>query len=245
MSRFLPFLLLAGLIVPAVSAEPPQYTVKRATGKIVIDGILDEADWSAASSVGAFQFPWWSAGDKEQTQVKILWDDKFLYISYKADDKHIWADHYDTNGDTCLDDCVEIFWNPNPDAGNSYHMFEMNCLGNLLSVTNNLTLKRSIKERESRILPPHIGQTLQGTVNNDADADTGWILEVAIRFEDYTELSGGNVPKDGDIWRAGLNRCGGKTNEQYSQWSPSRTPTPSFHAPNDFGKLVFSLQPVK
>jgi hypothetical protein len=226
-----------------VCAEVPQYTVKRAAGKITIDGILNEADWAAAQSVGPFQFPWWTAGDKEQTEVKILWDDKFLYISYKADDKHIWADHYNTNAETYLDDTVELFWNPNPTAGNGYHMFEMNCLGNTLAVTNNLT--RKIQERDSRIIPPHFGQTIQGTVNNDADTDSGWILEVAIRFEDYTELSGGKTPKEGDLWRVGLNRCGGKINEQFSQWSPSQTPKPNFHAPNDFGKLVFSMQAVR
>jgi len=244
MRKVLLIIAALSLFISALAfGQVPEYTVKRATGKITIDGILNEADWAAAASVGPFQFPWWTAGDKEQTEVKMLWDDKFLYVSYKADDKHIWADHYDTNSDTCLDDCVEIFWNPNPLAGNAYHMFEMSCLGNLLSVTNNLA--RNIKERESRILPPHIGQTIQGTVNNDADTDAGWILEIAIRFADYTELSGGKIPSEGDIWRVGLNRCGGKVNEQFSQWSPSLTPKPNFHSPNDFGKIIFSLQPVK
>ncbi len=226
-----------------VRAEVPEYTVVRAAGKIIIDGVLDEADWIAAPSTGAFQFPWWTAGEKEETEVKMLWDDNFLYVAFIARDAHIWADHWDTNSDTCLDDCVEIFWNPNPEAGNRYHMFEMNCLGNLLSVTNNL--KRPIKDRESRILPPHIGQTIRGTVNNDTDTDTGWTLEVAIRFSDYTELSGGAVPRPGKVWRVGLNRCGGKINEQYSQWSPSQTPKPSFHAPNDFGKVIFSGEMVR
>ena len=71
------------------------------------------------------------------------------------------------------------------------------------------------------------------------------MLEIAIRFTDYTELSGGKVPRDGDLWRVGLNRCGGKINEQYSQWSPSQTKQPSFHAPDDFGKVVFSTQKVR
>ncbi len=237
------FLVALMVCCSAALADVPRYTVKRATEKITIDGILNEADWEAAPSVGQFQFPWWTAGDKEQTEVKMLWDDDFLYVAFTCEDKHIWADHYDTNSDTCLDDCVEIFWNPNPSAGEGYHMFEINCLGNLLSVTNNR--KRSIKERDSRIIPPHIAQTIRGTVNDDSDIDTGWTLEIAIRFDDYTELSGGVTPRAGDMWRVALNRCGGKTNEQYSQWSPSQTPKPSFHVPNDFGKVFFSMEKAR
>ncbi|MCE5250225.1 carbohydrate-binding family 9-like protein [bacterium] len=235
------FLACAFLTAIPAFAEQPEYTVFRTTDGITINGILDEADWAAAPSVGDFQFPWWTAGEKEQTEAKMLWDGTFLYLSFKCSDKHIWADHYDTNSATCLDDCAEIFWNPNPSAGKGYNMFEMSCIGNLLSVCNDL--KKPILE--NKILPPHMAQTIRGSVNNDSDEDTGWILEIAIRFEDYTKLSSGATPKDGDMWRVGLNRCGGKTNEQFSQWSPSMTEKPNFHAPDDFGKIVFSMKKVR
>jgi len=230
--------------LPVVSqADVPEYTIMRTTGKMVIDGILDELDWASAQSFGDFKFPWFTEGEKTQTEVKMLWDNTFLYVSFNCDDKHIWAEHYDTNSKTFLDDCVEIFWNPNPEAGDMYNMFEMNCIGNLLSVYNNF--ERSIKERESTIMVPHIAQTIQGTVNNDSDTDTGWILEIAIRFSDYPELSKRQPPIAGDMWRVGLNRCGGKTNKQFSQWSPSQTPKPNFHVPKDFGKIYFSGNPIR
>lgn len=227
----------------AEGEDVPEYSVKRTTEKIVIDGILDEADWEAAQSVGDFAFPWWEEGEKEQTEAKLLWDDTFLYISYKCADKHIWAEHFDTNSTTYKDDCVELFWNPNPEAGDRYNMFEINCIGNLLSVYNNF--ERSIHERDSRIMVPHIAQTIQGTVNNDDDIDIGWIIEVAIRFSDYPELSKRTAHIAGDIWRIGLNRCGGKTNPQYSQWSPAQTPKPNFHAFQYFGRIIFSSKPVR
>jgi hypothetical protein len=221
--------------------EVPEYIVLRTTEKIVIDGILDEADWAAAIPVGDFKFPWWEKGEKEQTEVKILWDDTYMYVAFTCQDAHIWAEHYDTNSTTYKDDCVEIFWNPNPEAGDMYNMFEMNCIGNLLSVYNNF--KRSIHERESRIMVPHIAQTIKGTVNNDEDTDSGWVLEIAIRFSDYPELSKRTAPIAGDMWRVGLNRCGGKTNNQSSQWSPSSKK--SFHSPKDFGKIYFSSKSVR
>jgi hypothetical protein len=224
------------------AADVSEYQVMRTTGKITIDGLLNEADWAAAKPVGDFQFPWYTSGEKEQTQVKMLWDDTFLYVAYFCYDKHIWADHYNTNSETYLDDCVEIFWNPNPAAGKKYNMFEMNCIGNLLSVFDNLDNSKLL---DHKIRLPHIAQTIQGTVNNDADTDTSWILEVAIRFSDYPELFNAKTPKDGDMWRVGLNRCGGKINQQYSQWSPSQTAQPNYHVPDDFGKIFFINKPVR
>ena len=234
------FLLVSALsFATLASAEVPEYQVMRTTGKITIDGVLDEADWAAAKSVGDFVFKFWKEGEKEQTEVKLLWDDDFLYICYNCKDKHIWADHYNTNSDTYADDAVELFWNPNPGAGDNYYMFEFNCIGNLLSVCND----HKIPIKQNKIIPPHISQTIKGTVNNDSDEDTGWILEVAVRFSDYPGLFDGSTPKDGDMWRIGLNRCGGKVNPQESQWSPSQTR--SFHSPKDFGKIFFSMKKVR
>ena len=69
------------LITPAVVcateqvADLPEHTIMRATGPIVIDGRIDEPSWGAAAAVGDFVFPWWEAGDKEQTEARLLWDD--------------------------------------------------------------------------------------------------------------------------------------------------------------------------
>ena len=220
----------------SVFADLPEYNVKQTTEKIVLDGILDETDWEAAESSGPFVFPWWTEGEKEQTEVKMLWDDTFLYLAFRCDDAHIWADHYNINEPTYNDDCVELFWNPSPDKQSYYYQFEINCIGNLLSVK---------RPERVTIMLPYITQSIQGTVNDDSDTDTGWIVEMAVRFSEYPELSDAETPSPGDMWRIGLNRCGGKTNPQYSQWSPSQTDRPSFHQPDDFGKLVFSGDPVR
>jgi len=57
------------------------------------------------------------------------------------------------------------------------------------------------------------------------------------RFDEYPGLFTATPPKAGDM-------CG-KTNPQYSQWSPSRTDKPSFHQPQDFGRMVFSAEGVR
>jgi Carbohydrate-binding family 9 len=70
--------------------------------------------------------------------------------------------------------------------------------------------------------------------------DDSWTLEVAIPFKAYRQSLPNVFPKPGDVWRLNLNRCGGKTNEQFSQWAPGTEKMPQFHTPRDFGFVHFS-----
>jgi len=263
MKKILMLMILSTIIAASLYAadeEPdrPEYVIKRSTEKIVIDGVLDDPDWAKAESLGDLKFPWYNyekrevvqKAEIEQTEVKMLWDDTFLYVYYKCEDKHIWADHYNSNSRTYKDDCVELFWNPNPKAGNAFNMFEINCLGNLLSVYSDPDKKRIPgaprgNRRDRVIMVPHIAQSVRGSVNYDGDLDEGWIIEMAIRFEDYPVLLK-EKPRGGTLWRAGVNRCGGMTNWQDSMWAPEFGKTVgSFHLYQYFGKLFFSDEPVK
>jgi len=249
--------LIAAMILaaPAFAAdeEPgrPEYTIRRSTEKIVIDGILDDTDWAACRSLGPLKFPWYNyekhsevqRAELEKTDVKILWDDDFLYVAYICEDKHIWADHYDSHSHTYKDDCVEFFWNPDPAAGNAYNMFEINCIGNMLACFNNFDRKTRLTDRI--IMVPHVAQSVRGSVNWDGDLDEGWVIELALRFEDYPELLK-QKPRDGTLWRAGINRCGGMTNWQDSMWAPEFGKiVGNFHLYPYFGKLIFSDEKVK
>lgn len=63
----------------------PQFRlqIKKAIGKIVVDGVLDEPDWQSALPAGNFKqnFPFDSSLAIMQTEAKVTFDDQFLYIS--------------------------------------------------------------------------------------------------------------------------------------------------------------------
>ena len=65
-------------------------------------------------------------------------------------------------------------------------------------------------------------------------------LEAALPLSNFSEAGQRTPPSPGGSWRLNLNRCGGKTNLQFSQWRPSQTPRPAFHVPEDFGVVTFS-----
>jgi hypothetical protein len=85
-----------------------------------------------------------------------------------------------------------------------------------------------------------IATRVNGTLNNDTDRDDSWTLEVAIPFSAYRRSLPQIAPKAGDVWRLNLNRCGGKINEQFSQWAPGTEKEPQYHTPRDFGFVTFS-----
>lgn len=62
--------------------EPPVIEVKRATQTLTIDGRLEEADWGLATSVSDFfrREPRQGGAIRYETEVKFLYDDKFLYV---------------------------------------------------------------------------------------------------------------------------------------------------------------------
>ena len=231
--------LLSAVVSPVSAEDLPTYTVYRAGTPITVDGRLDEPAWVAAPDVGPFQFPWWQSGKKEQTVAKLLYDDKNLYVAYLCEDAHIWAEHTERDSAVCRDDCVELFVAPDPARPNAYFNIEMNVIGIFLDQFHpdgpGVPVKEEWNGRGIRI-----ATSISGTLNDDSDTDQHWILEAAIPFENYAPAAKHAPPKPGDVWRVGLNRCGGKTNEQYSQWSPSHTPKPAFHVPERFGRMIFS-----
>ncbi|MCA9039954.1 MAG: carbohydrate-binding family 9-like protein [Planctomycetaceae bacterium] len=222
----------------------PEYTILRASNPVVIDGKLDESDWQAAKSVGEFKFAWYVSGKKEQTVAKMLWDDEYLYVSYRCEDAHISATRTERGSSVWLDECVEVVTAPNADDSENYFNIEMNVNGAFLEGHHPEGLGSKSKERW-HCEGIKIATSVEGTLNEDSDVDSHWVLEAAIPFSAFAHVAKHAPPEPGDVWRLNLNRCGGTTNEQYSQWSPSTTKEPQFHFPQAFGRVHYSAKPVQ
>jgi hypothetical protein len=67
-----------------VNEQQYRLHIKKAKGKIVLDGVLDEADWQAAEATTPFrqQFPYDTSLAVQQSQARLTFDDKFLYLSF-------------------------------------------------------------------------------------------------------------------------------------------------------------------
>ena len=219
--------------------QPPVYEIHRTAMPIKIDGKLDEPAWFAAPLVGEFHFTWYKDGCQERTVAKMLWDDENLYIGHVCEDAHISALHTEHDGRIPEDDCFEVIFAPDPNRPEVYFNVEWNVVGGYL---DNFRPEGPTKPR-AKVWDAEgvrVAGTYVGTLNDDSDTDTSWTVEVAIPLKNFAKYMPHTPPLAGEHWNLNLNRHGGKTNMQYSQWSPGDTPAPNFHTPHRFGKAVFS-----
>jgi len=226
--------LILGALLSA-EAPIPRYEVKRAAGRIVIDGTPDEKAWESASRM-EFVFPWdTQTGARQKTTARLLWDDDNLYVAYECDDTDIVALHTERDDPTYLDDAVEIFINPKPSQTGVYFGLEMNARAVLYDY---LMADARYAFKRFNMQGVKLATSIRGTLNMRGDEDKGWSLEVAIPWVNFEELAKRPVP--GDVWTANLNRWDGvEPHRRLSMWSDPLQPQPHPHVPARFGQLVF------
>jgi hypothetical protein len=238
---------------------PPRgYVCCRATGPIKIDGKLDDAAWQVV--------PWSEPfvdieGDRKpaprfRTRVKMLWDDRCLYIAADLEEPHVWATLRQHDSVIFQDNDFEVFLNPDGDS-HMYAELELNAL----NTAWDLLLPKPYKDggravNAWEILGLRTAVHVDGTLNNPNDLDRGWSVEIAWPWEGLKELTGVPVPpRDGDQWRINFSRVEWdmevvegkyhkieKRPEHNWVWSPQGVI--NMHRPETWGYLQFSTAPV-
>ena len=223
-------------------AAVPEYVILRAAGPIAVDGDPGDAPWRDAGPI-AFAFPWNDVAQEppQSTVARMLYDDDALYLLYECVDPYLDAEVTEHDGPVYEEDAVEVFATPNPGDVSAYFGYEMNIRGTLLdyiAFTGGEQRTEGIAFRwQSEGVS--IRTTHDGTLNDHADRDRGWVLEMAIPFGNFRNLGGRIPPQPGDLWRLNLNRTQGYRG-QFSQWSDTHAPMPSFHHSAWFGKVWFA-----
>lgn len=216
------------------------YTIYRTSSPVSIDAKLNERAWKNTPFLSAFHFNWWTQGNKEETDARMLWDAENLYVSYFCHDRHISASVTKRHGPVSNDDCVEIFISPNPEKVTNYYTFEINAIGTMLN-----RCKTSWWTGPPTWDPDGVRYrtSLQGrSVKQESPSDQSWIVELAIPLRNFSHDAAHIPPHDGDVWRMNLYRTGGITNRQDSSWSPIPPGPHSFHRPESFGTVRFSTR---
>lgn len=237
---FLAVLLASpGMAAPGTEDRIPTHVIRRAPAPLTIDGNFDEPAWQAARTVGDWVFPWWRAGAREQTRARLLWDEEYLYLAFECDDAHITARHVERDGKIPEDDCVELMLAPDAARPQVYFNIEFNVLGGIL---DNFRPHGPHQPRAPKwdAEGVKIAGAWTGTLNDDRDTDRSWRVEVAIPWRNFAAYMKSAPPRAGSEMRLNLNRSGGRTNPQFSQWASGGTPKPAFHTPDRFGRVTLS-----
>ena len=239
---------------------PHSYVCQRASGPVTIDGIADKPVWTAA--------PWTAdfadiEGDRKpaprfRTHAKMLWDDQYLYILAELQEPHVWGTITRKNEVIFQDNDYEIFLSANG-SNHHYYEFEMNALNTLWE----LTLDKPYRNDGTVHSPDNIAGLksavhVNGSINNPADTDRSWSVEIALPWKELSLHAGGdgNAPKDGEQWRANFSRVewlvdiiDGKYRKIHKEmrsednwvWSPQGVV--DMHRPERWGFIQFSSSP--
>ena len=104
------------------------YHITRTTGKIVIDGNIDEVDWQAAEVSDAFlqQEPYIGSAPTERTEMRLLYDDTNLYVSFICHQKWpVVVNELRRDYSPADTDSINILFDTFDDDRNGF-MFQMN-----------------------------------------------------------------------------------------------------------------------
>ena len=190
---------------------PRNYVCRRSSGRILIDGKLDELDWEKAAWTEDFVD---IEGDLKpkprlRTRAKMLWDDEYFYFAAQIEEPHIWANLTKRDAVVYFDDDFEIFIDPDGD-GHNYYEYEMNARNTIwdLLMLWPYHLKRGPNYVFNWNNPGLIaGVHVEGSLNDPSDEDTHWLVEVAFPWSALKELATPpQPPKSGDQWRVNFSR---------------------------------------
>lgn len=189
--------------------HPRVYVAGRVEKPLVIDGRLHESPWRTAPRTGLFID---IEGDghprpAHDTRAAMLWDDTYFYVAAWMDEPHLWGTLTERDSIIYHDNDFEIFIDPDRDQID-YDEFEINALGTEFD----LRLTRGYRCGGTYDIPWDIAGLktavhLEGSLNNPADHDRGWTVEVAIPWASIADTSLVPCPPDdGDIWAVNFSR---------------------------------------
>lgn len=236
---------------------PRGYVCYRAGNPVIIDGKLDDPAWADAPWSEPFRD---IEGDRRpdpplRTRMKMLWDDRALYIAAELEEPHVWGTLTAHDAVIFHDNDFEVFLDPDADS-HLYAELELNAL----NTTWDLLLPKPYKDGGRAVDAWEItglktAVSIDGTLNNPTDNDRGWTVEIAWPWKSLKELATCPVPpRNGDHWRINFSRVewdhqvvGGnyrkvpKRPEHNWVWSPQGII--DMHRPERWGILQFSIDP--
>lgn len=161
-----------------------------------------------------------------RTEVSGWYDDKAVWFNIRAHGKtlpQLKRDFSGRDSDVWQDDSVEVFLAPTENINSYWHLI-VNPAGGILD-----EFRAPGKGAVDR---KHNLENLRASILYDYE---WWQVDIAIPFESL----GVETPKPGDSMRVNFTRFVPVLNgeDEWSTWTP--IPVPTFHAPKEFGKLVF------
>ena len=186
----------------------PEITPVRTVERIVIDGKLNDAAWKRAASSDRFiqREPSEGLPVSENTTLRLLFDDRYLYVGIRCDDSHvsqIVANELRRDAVLIDNDCVELYIDTYHDHRTAF-FFATNALG----AQRDGIIIADVNDEDQN-------WDWNGVWENASTIDSaGWSAEFAIPFQTLRFQAGDNA-----VWGLNVSRLIPRKREE-TYWTP-------------------------
>jgi len=210
LATLLIFVCTGNLAVAQVKWDyvPPRgYVAYKVEKPLIIDGkpemAWDRAPWSEPfNDIEGIGKP----KPRFQTRMKMLWDDKYLYVYAELEEPHVWAYEKRRDATIYLENDFEMFIKPSA-LNPQYAEYEMNALGTVWDLFFMRPYRSGANYMVSWDMREMlVGVHVNGTINNPSDTDKGWNVELAFPWNALKDLGRKSPVRAGDLWRLNFSR---------------------------------------
>ena len=254
--------------------EIPRFTAARTTGPLAVDGKLDEEAWVSATKTDSFVDLISGEPTQHETRSAILWDDDFLYVGFWVTEPNVDAKYKKRDDPIYFDNDVELFiagedayyefeinafgtiyeayfvWEDAYESGEFSQDPQLKRDVPKSQPFNGVGLKHHPRGKRIAFLGydfPGLQSAvhIDGTINDDADTDRGWTVELALPWKSMQLLAGKDrtlPPSPGDQWRIDLfrfNKYKSDEKTDSSGWALGKHAVWDSHIPELFPIVTF------
>jgi hypothetical protein len=208
---------------------------------ITPDAVWDKPAWSGVPAIELTQFMGARPAHFPRTQARLGYDERFVYVIFRVEDRYVRAVAPRHQGDVCRDSCVEFFFTPGEDVTAGYFNLEMNCGGTMLFNYQVVPWKDVVLVRQADLQRVEVAHSMPRIVEPEISEPTTWTVEYRIPIDLLaTYHPRARTPAAGVVWRGNLYKCADATSQpHWLTWAQVANPTPNFHLPQYFGRLIF------
>lgn len=177
---------------------------------------------------------------RPMTAFKIGYDRNAIFLIFRVRDNYVRAVAETYQGPVFRDSCVEFFFSPNPEVSDGYFNLEVNCCGVALFEFHPGDGREMIRIPDAVFKEIRIVHHLDRKIDPEITSPLTW--SVALRIPVGILLDYGPVtwPEPGESWRANFHKCADlSSHPHWLTWAKIDFPTPRFHLPKFFGRLLF------
>jgi hypothetical protein len=234
------FIFSIGVSLPSTKERTSSYKVSKLKVPMEANSRWDAPQWRKIKAIDIANYMGEIPKLKPKVQAKMMYGKDAIYLIYRVRGFDIHCLTHEYNGPVWHDNAVEFFFSPDTSFPKSYFNLEINCCGIPYMGYYNSFKNESVIIDTNDIKKIIIKHSLPERIESEINGPVEWTIYFEIPFDILMKYSKVILPKPRVIWRANFYQIADRgTNPHYMTWSFVDNPTPNFHLPQYFGRLVF------